>query len=75
MGLSVLPSEILSIRRHNEMGSLWTQLLLQSFTDLFETVQVFLPWSEDVHLVLELSSLYFFINFFDSFFQVLLLLE
>ena len=29
MGLSVLPSEILSVHRHIEMGSLWTQLPLQ----------------------------------------------
>ena len=34
------------------MGSLWTQLLLQVLTDLFETLQVFLSWSEDVHLIL-----------------------
>ena len=31
---SVLPSEIPSVRRHNEMGSLWTQLLLQCFSVL-----------------------------------------
>ena len=62
-----------SVYRHNEIGSLWTQLLLV-FTDLFETLQVFLSWSEDVHLVLGLSSHYFFINFFDLvFFQVLFL--
>ena len=47
-----------SVRRHNEMGSLWTQLLLQFLIDLFETLQVFLSWSEDVHLVLGLSSRY-----------------
>ena len=45
------------------MGSLWTQLLLQLLTDLFETLQVFLSWSEDVH------------HFFDFFFQIRLLLE
>ena len=68
--------------RLNEMGSLWMQLPLQFFTDLFETLQVFLSWSEVVHLVLRLSSLYFFINFFHFFnlfffffFQVRLLLE
>ena len=33
-------------------------------TDLFETLQVFLSWSEDVHLVLGLSFHDFFINFF-----------
>ena len=31
-----------SIRRHNEVGSLWAQLLLQFYTDLFETLLVFL---------------------------------
>ena len=50
-----------------------------SSTDLFETLQVFLSWSEDVHLVFGLSSHYFFIycfHFFDLvFFQVRLLLE
>ena len=60
----VRPSEIPSVRRHNEMGSLWTQFLLQFLTDLFETLQVFLSWSEDVHQVLGLSSLHFFFNFF-----------
>ena len=67
-----------SVRRHNEMGSLWMQLLLQFLTNLFETLQAFLSWSEDVHLVWGLSSL-FFINFFHfydlSFFQVRSLLE
>ena len=48
-----------SVRRHNKMGSLWTQLLLQFLTDLFETLRVFLSWSEDVHLILGLSSHYF----------------
>ena len=68
MGLFILPSEIPSIRRH-EMGSLWMQLLLQFFTDLFEILQdlVLLSWSEDVHLVLGLSSHCFFINFFHFF--------
>ena len=50
-------SVCLSIHRHNEMGSLWMQLLLQFLTDLFETLHVFLSRSEDVHLVL---GLYFF---------------
>ena len=56
-----------SVCRHNEMGSLWMQLFLQFLTDLFETSQVFLSWSEDVHLVLGLSFRYFFINFFPLF--------
>ena len=60
----------LSLRRRNEMGSLWTQLLLQFLTDLFETLQVFLSWSEDVHLVLGLSSCYLFINFFHFFYLI-----
>ena len=53
------------------MGSLWMQLLLQFLTDLFGTLQVFLSWSEDVHLVLGLSSHYYlstFSNFYDLFF-------
>ena len=37
----------LSVRRLNDMGSLWTQLLLQFLTNLFETLQVFLSLSED----------------------------
>ena len=48
----------LSVYRHNEMGSLWRQLLLQFLIDLFETLQVFLSWSEDVHVVLGLSFYY-----------------
>ena len=59
---SALPSEIPPVRRHNEMGTLWTQLLLQFLTDLFETLPVFLSWSEDVHLVLEL-----FLSIFSTF--------
>ena len=58
-----------SVRRHNEMGSLWTQLLLQFLTEFFKTLlQVFfLLGSEDVHEVLSLSFRYFFINFFPLF--------
>ena len=67
---SVHPSEIPFVRRHNEKGSLWTQLLLQFLTDLFESLQVFLSWSEDVHLVwgLGLSSRYFFLSTFPTYF-------
>ena len=61
MGSHVRPT----VRRHNEMGSLWTQLLLQYFTDLFGTLQVFLSWSEDVHLVFGIILPLFFINFYD----------
>ena len=65
------PSEILSLHRYNELGSLWTQLFLQFLTDHFETLQVFLSWSEDVHVVFGLSSHYFlstFPTFFTYFF-------
>ena len=58
MGLSIHPSEIPSVLRHHDIGSLWTQLLLQ-LTNLFETLQVFLLWSEDVHRVWGLFSFYF----------------
>ena len=33
------------------VGTLWAQLLIQFYTDLFETLYMFLPWSEDVHKV------------------------
>ena len=33
------------------MGVLWAQLLLQFFTDLFETLQMLSSWCEDVHVV------------------------
>ena len=42
--LSVRPSTF-------TMGVFWAQLLLQFFTDLFETLQVFSSWCEDVHMV------------------------
>ena len=29
------------------MGTLWAQLLIQFYTDLFETLHMFSPWSED----------------------------
>ena len=35
------------------------QLLLQFNSDFFEILQVFGPWSEDVHMVSILSSYYF----------------
>ena len=59
----VRPSACLSIRRYSEMDSLLTQLLLQFLTDLFETLQAFLSWSENLHLVLGLSYLYFLLTF------------
>ena len=33
------------------MGTLSAQLLIQFYTDLFETLHMFSPWSEDVHVV------------------------
>ena len=63
----VRPSVLPSVCRHNEMGSLWTQLLLQFLTHLFETLQMFLSWSEAAHLVLGLSSRYFFYQLFPLF--------
>ena len=64
---SVRPSEIPSVRRHNEKGSLWAQLLLQFNTDLFEILKVFLSWSEDVHVIMGLSS-HYFLSTFSTFF-------
>ena len=36
------------------MGTLWKQLLLQFYTDQFETLQDLLLWSADVHVILAL---------------------
>ena len=33
------------------VGSLWAQLLIQFYTDLFETLYMFSSWSGDVHMV------------------------
>ena len=33
------------------VGTLWAQLLIQFYTDLYETLHMFLPWSGDVHMV------------------------
>ena len=49
--LSVLPS----FRPPNIVGTLCAQLLLQFYADSFETLQMFLSWSEDMHVVLILS--------------------
>ena len=46
---------------------LWAQLLLQFYTKLFEILQVFLSWSEDVHVLLGLSSHHFLSIFFPLF--------
>ena len=45
------------------MGTLCAQLLLQFYVDPFETLPVFLSWSEDVHVVWILSSDYFLLLF------------
>ena len=44
---NVLPS----IRPPIEVGTLWGQRLLQSYTDSFETSLVFRSWSEYMHVV------------------------
>ena len=41
------------------MGMLWAQLLVQFYTDQFETLQTLLPWSVDVHVVWALLSISF----------------
>ena len=33
------------------VGTLWAQLLIQFYTDLFETLYMFSSWSGDVHMV------------------------
>ena len=33
------------------VGTLWVQLLIQFYTDRFETLHMFSPWSGDVHVV------------------------
>ena len=33
------------------VGALWAQLLIQFYTNLFETLHMFSPWSGDVHVV------------------------
>ena len=42
------------------MGTLCAQLLLQFYANLFQTLQVFLSWSEDMHVVWKYSSDHFF---------------
>ena len=42
------------------MGILCTQLLLQFYVNRFQTLQVFLSWSEDMHVVWIYSSDQFF---------------
>ena len=35
----------------NVVGTLCAQLLLQFYADSFETLQMILPWSEDMHVL------------------------
>ena len=49
------------------MDNLWAQLLLQFYTKLFETLQVFLLWSEDVHVLWGLSTYHILSTFFPLF--------
>ena len=52
---SVRPSVLPSFRPPNIVGTLCAQLLLQFYADSFETLQMFLSWSEDMHVVWILS--------------------
>ena len=52
---SVRPSVRPSFRPPNIVGTLCAQLLLQFYADSFETLQMFLSWSEDMHVVWILS--------------------
>ena len=56
---SFRPSVFPSFRPPNIVGTLCAQLLLQFYADSFETLQMFLSWSEDMHVVWILSSDYF----------------
>ena len=49
------------------VGTLWAQLLLKFWTNPFETLQVFLSWSEDMHVIFTESLSYFFFTFFHIF--------
>ena len=63
--LSVFPSIRPSFRPPIEVGTLWGggggggQLLLQFYTDYFETSLVLWSWSEDLHVVLRLLFFFF----------------
>ena len=52
---SVCPSVLPSFCPPNIVGTLCAQLLLQFYADSFETLQMFLSWSEDMHVVWILS--------------------
>ena len=46
------------------VGTLCVQLLQQLFDDLSETLQVFLAWSEDVHVVSDIILRLIFVTFY-----------
>ena len=46
------------------IDTLWAQLLLEFFTDHFETMHTCFTWSVDVQVILGLSSGYFLLTFF-----------
>ena len=48
---------------YDDVGSLWAQLLLQFYNKLFETLHVFLSCSENVHVLMGLSSHHFLSTF------------
>ena len=52
---SVRPSVLTSFRPPKVLCTLCAQLLLQFYADSFETLQMFLSWSEDMHVVWILS--------------------
>ena len=43
-----------SVSQMQRVGTLWAQLLLQLYSELFETLQMFCSMSEYVHLVLDI---------------------
>ena len=52
---SVRLSAFASFRPPNVVGTLCAQLLLQFYADSFETVQMYLSWSDKMHVVWILS--------------------
>ena len=46
------------------VGTFWVKLLLQFYFELFETLQTFCSWSEDVHVVWTSTYKYFYFPFF-----------
>ena len=53
-----------SFRPPNIVGTLCAQLLLQFYADSFETSQMFLSWSEDMHVVWRYYPEIIFCHFF-----------